>query len=92
MSDKPQGFSVIRRNYGHWDITNSKTRIFRIRGFQGKYLVIDERESQAQRLNMEFNTTSMCMTYICDELMFELTHVKGQESTLIDTNGNRVYT
>jgi hypothetical protein len=72
------GFSVIRRNYGHWDISNHEQgRLFRIRGGPGKYGVLDERNG-ADRETKVFKTVIACMAYICDELMFELIVAEGQ--------------
>jgi len=78
-------FSVIHRNYGHWDIVKSdEGRVFRVRGGPGKYVVIDERNSLERAENITLKTVSACMTYICDELMFELITVKGQVSHEIE--------
>jgi len=71
-----QGFSVIYRNYGHWDICDSRERLFRIRGGPGKHVVLDERQRDAPK--KEFKTVNACMSCICDELMFELIVAEGQ--------------
>jgi len=75
-------FSVIYRNYGHWDIVNNEGRVFRIRGGPGKYCVIDERSRPGFKTT--FKTMGMCMAYICDDLMFELIVADGQNPTIIE--------
>lgn len=75
-----QGFRVIYRNYGHWDIWNEERRIYRIRGGPGRYFVSDE----IARESKYFNTVSACMSYVCDKLMFELIVADGQKPTLIE--------
>lgn len=62
-------FSVIKRNYGHWDICSDKGRLFRIRGTPGKFCVLDERAAPYPRT--EFKTVTACMVFITDELMHE---------------------
>lgn len=81
------GFSVNYRNYGHWDVTNKKEgRIFRIRGGPGKYWVADERNSKSENKGTkEFKTVAACMSYICDELMFELIVAEGQDPIIIES-------
>lgn len=79
-----QNFSVIRRNYGHWDIVVDGGRIFRVRGGPGKYAVIDERKRIEQKETPDFKTVSSCMSYICDELMYELIVAEGQSPSLIE--------
>lgn len=75
-------FSVNYRNYGHWDIWNSERRIYRIRGGPGKYMVINEIERKAE--TKYFKTVQACMSYICDELMFELIIADGQTPIVIE--------
>lgn len=78
-----EGFSVGYRNYGHWDIYNRSGRSFRIRGGPGRYVVLDERlYSKPER---KFKTVQACMSYICDELMYELIVVDGQEPQVIES-------
>lgn len=80
-------FRVYKRNPGHWDISiQDYGRIFRIRGAPSKYIVYDEREGELNLHNnaIEFKTVSACMTYICDELMFELVMAEGQEPKIIE--------
>lgn len=77
------GFSVYCRNPGHWDITNSEGRLFRIRGGPGKYLAMDEREKPYPVT--EFKTITACMAFITDTLMFELIACEGQEPTIIES-------
>lgn len=63
-------FSVIKRNYGHWDITNSERgRVFRIRGTPGDFWAMDEREQPYPVT--KFKTITACMSFITDELMHE---------------------
>lgn len=39
-----QGFSVYRRNFGHWDVSSREHgRLFRLRGGPGQWDVINER-------------------------------------------------
>lgn len=64
-------FSVIKRNFGHWDITNLQGgRMFRIRGTPGDFFAMDER-AQPYPVTKGFKTVATCMAFICDELMFE---------------------
>lgn len=78
------GFGVVKRNFGHWDVIVDKGRVFRVRGAPGKYVVIDERPIQHRKETMPFKTVSTCMTYICDELMFEQIRTESQEPTVIE--------
>lgn len=78
-----KGFSVINRNYGHWDICQDQGRLFRIRGGPGKYIVLDERDKDIPI--KDFKTVQACMSYICDELMFELILVAGQKPQIIES-------
>ena len=81
-----EGFSVIYRNYGHWDIVQrGPGRIFRIRGGPGKYRVIDEREECRGKERKIFKTVQACMGYIADELMFELIIAAGQKPQIIES-------
>jgi hypothetical protein len=78
-----QGFSVSRRNPGHWDVWTSGGRVFRVRGGPGHYKAMDEREHPYTVTT--FKTMSACMTFICDELMHELIIAEGQEPTKIES-------
>lgn len=81
-----KSFSVHYRNYGHWDIYPvDGARSFRIRGGPGSYLVLDEREDAARKESRSFKTVQACMSYICDELMFELIVAEGQELQIIES-------
>lgn len=71
-----KSFKVIWRNPGHWDICNPTGRLFRVRGIPGKHIVIDERA--LDKSNLEFKTVSLCMAYICDEIMFEHLEANGK--------------
>lgn len=77
-------FSVHRRNPGHWDISDDRRRIFRIRGGPGKYCVLDERVPH-QSPRTDFKTVGACIGYICDELMTELIVAEGQHPTVIES-------
>ena len=80
-------FSVTKRNIGHWDISQANVgRVFRIRGGPGSYWISDEREGKGQnsRLLSDFKTVSACMSYICDQLMYELVVAEGQEVRTIE--------
>jgi len=86
MINKPISFSVQYRNPGHWDIIiKDYGRIFRIRGAPSKYCVIDERERSIKKEIQRFKTVQACMSYICDELMFELIVTVGQEHIIIES-------
>ena len=78
-----QGFGVHYRNYGHWDIYQGDGRAFRIRGGPGKYFAIDERAKPS--VLTEFKTIGACMSFITDELMFELIIAEGQEPQVIES-------
>ncbi|MHB1097971.1 MAG: hypothetical protein ACYCZR_00320 [Burkholderiales bacterium] len=83
MTTTPTGFSVVRRNFGHWDIcTREAGRVFRIRGGPGRYLAMDERESPYPVT--EFKTITACMSFICDALMHELIVAEGQTPQVIE--------
>lgn len=85
MSDAPKGFSVIRRNYGHWDIVRSNEgRLFRLRGGPGRWMVIDERQPASFRSVPEFKEQSAAMAFICAELMHELLTVEGQSPHVME--------
>lgn len=84
MSEPISAFNVVRRNFGHWDISLPGIgRIFRIRGGPGKYTCIDERDVKAP--NREFKTLTTCMTWICEELMYELIVAEGQNPAIIES-------
>ena len=77
---EPKGFSVIRRNYGHWDIVrSSEGRLFRLRGDPGVWVVFDERGRKSGPELPTFKEQSAAMAFICAELMHELLTVDGQE-------------
>lgn len=81
------GFSVVRRNYGHWDIVSREHgRLFRLRGGPGQWDVIDERVGKGQNSTMQaFKEQSAAMSYICAELMHELLTVDGQEPYVMES-------
>lgn len=76
-------FRVVNRNPGHWDIVDSLGRVFRVRGAPSAYIVYDERV-EGRKGPITFKTVSACMSYICDELMFELVATESQEVTRIE--------
>jgi hypothetical protein len=78
-------FSFGWRNYGHWDVCNGKTRIFRIRGGPGEYRVIDERPEGVRKPMKDFKTLGAAVSYITDELMFELIVAEGQTPVIIES-------
>jgi hypothetical protein len=81
-----QGFSVIRRNYGHWDICTKEGRLFRLRGGPGEWDVIDERVGKGQNSTMlTFREQSAAMSYICAEMMHELLTVEGQQPHVMES-------
>ena len=80
-----RGFSVIHRNFGHWDILSNGERLFRIRGGPGKYYVWDERHKDIRKKTVDLKTIPACMPYICDELMYELIVVEGQTPQTIES-------
>jgi hypothetical protein len=73
------GFTVVYRDYGHWDIYQNNERIYRIRGVPGAYLVLGERSKWNN--NGSFKTVQECMACITGELMFELIVTEGIEPT-----------
>lgn len=78
-------FTIRRRNYGHWDIHDTECRIFRVRGGPGSYVVVDDRQNIVpSKQSLNFKTVGACMTYICDELMYELIVAEGQEPAVIE--------
>lgn len=84
----PQGFSVIRRNYGHWDfVRSSEGRLFRLRGGPGEWRVIDERpdyEDKERPPVKKFKEQAAAVSYITSELMHELLTVEGQEPYVME--------
>ena len=64
------GFRVIWRNVGHWDIWNKNGRIARIRGQHGSVYLWFEHDWKDRECK-EFKTVDSCMSYLCSELMFE---------------------
>lgn len=81
------GFSVYRRNYGHWDISSREHgRLFRLRGGPGQWDVIDERVGKGTRSPLTpFKEQSAAMAYICAELMHELLTVDGQQPYVMES-------
>lgn len=75
-------FSVINRNYGHWDICNEHGRIYKIRGGPGSYYVFDC--INKCKIKESFNTVNACMNYICDKLMYELIITENQKPYIIE--------
>ncbi|QRM55116.1 hypothetical protein [Sinorhizobium sp. BG8] len=81
------GFSVYRRNYGHWDISSrDHGRLFRLRGGPSQWDVIDERKGKGANSSMiAFKDQSAAMAYICAELMHELLTVEGQTPHVMES-------
>lgn len=82
-----QGFSVIRRNYGHWDIVRqSEGLLFRLRGGPGAWRVLDERgrNPEGNPALPVFKEQSAAMAFICAELMHELLVAEGQQPHVIE--------
>lgn len=69
MSQPESSFSVVYRNYGHWDFVNQKGRLFRLRGSGGEWLAMDER--QAPYPVTRFRTFTLALAFICEILMHE---------------------
>lgn len=79
-----QGFSVVRRNYGHWDVVSREHgRLFRLRGGPGEWKVFDERPSRIEI--PRFKDQSAAMAFICSELMQELLTVEGQNPYVMES-------
>jgi len=73
-TDTPQakattGFSVIYRNFGHWDIYVDQRRAFRLRGTPGNWKAMDERARPYPVT--EFKSFVLAMAFIADTLMHE---------------------
>ena len=83
-----ENFRVIRRNYGHWDVWTGNReeaqREFCIRGGPGKYYVRGDHSRRGDEIK-RFKTVQACMSYICDELMFELIIAEGQDFDVIES-------
>ena len=79
-----KNFNVVNRNYGHWDIYQDDERIFRLRGGPGNYWISGD-YSRSDNQGKTFKTVQACMSYICDELMFELIIADGQEPIIIES-------
>ena len=86
----PMGFSVVRRNFGHWDIVRSaEGRLFRLRGGPGEWRIFDERAETrhtARRADsLRFRDQSAAMAWVCSELMHELLTVEGQKPYVMES-------
>ena len=79
----PTSFSVIRRNYGHWDVTTRHGRAFRIRGGPGSWSVFDERALPGPDPR-HFKDQGAAMAFICSEMMHELIIAEGQQPTVVE--------
>ena len=84
---RPQGFSVIWRNYGHWDILQKDVgHVFRLRGGPGRWIIFDERPLENRIADIPpFKEQSAAMSYICAELMHELLTVEGQTPHVMES-------
>jgi len=81
------GFSIYRRNFGHWDVSSKEGgRLFRLRGGPGQWDVIDERSGVGQKSGLAtFKDQSAAMAYICAELMHEPLTVDGQQPHVMES-------
>ncbi len=79
-----KNFSVIHRNYGHWDVWQNDERIYRIRGGPGSYWVDGDHSKREERRQF-FKTVQACMGHITDNLMFELIVAEGQDFEIIES-------
>lgn len=68
-----KGFSVVYRNYGHWDFYSAEgrvsLRVFRLRGSGAEWFAMDERE--APYPVAKFKTFSSTILFITESLMHE---------------------
>lgn len=81
---EPQGFSVIRRNYGHWDfVRREQGRLFRLRGGPGEWHAMDQRAKPYPTTT--FKEQSAAVAFICSELMHELLTVDGQTPYVMES-------
>jgi len=79
-----KGFSVVRRNFGHWDIVSREHgRLFRLRGGPGEWCAMDER-AKPYPVTV-FKDQSTAMAFICSELMHELLTVDGQQPYVMES-------
>lgn len=82
----PTSFSVVRRNFGHWDITNREHgRLFRVRGGPGHWQVFDERPEGRIEVIPRFGSQCAAMSFICSALMHENIVVEGVEQIEIES-------
>lgn len=77
-----KGFEFVHRNTGHWDVVSNEGRLFRLRGGPSKFSVSDERVIGKGWVH--FKTQTAAVSYICDELMFELIATESQEVKRIE--------
>ena len=81
----PHSFSVIRRNFGHWDICSSlHGRVFRLRGGPGYWQLFDERNEGRLEHIPYFGDQSAAMAFVCSTLMHENIVVAGVEQIEIE--------
>lgn len=62
-------FSVVKRNYGHWDFLGDKGRLFRVRGTPGDWWAMDERAVPYPVT--KFKSFGLCVAFVMNELMHE---------------------
>lgn len=75
----PTSFSVVRRNFGHWDIvTGDHGRLFRVRGAPGHWKVFDERQDRTERPVRAFKDQAAAFAWIIAEMTWEPLRVDGQ--------------
>lgn len=83
-----EGFSVIYRNPGHWDIYSDRSRSFCIRGDIGRVFVRDERSREVRQETPVFKTVAAAFAYISDVLMFEPLASDGD--CMMDSEGHKL--
>jgi len=81
------GFSVTKRNAGHWDFTaRDEGRLFRLRGGPGDWRVFDERKiPAASPPQTSYREQGQAVAYIMAELMYELLAVDGASPRIMES-------
>lgn len=79
MTNVLTSFSVVRRNFGHWDIVTSDLgRRFALRGGPSKWYVRDERIELPKRSVHYFRDQAAAFAWIMAEMTWEPLRVEGQ--------------
>lgn len=76
-------FTVVRRNFGHWDFCNDNGRMFRLRGGPGRWRVSDERTLPCPPW-LTFRDQGAAIAWITAELMWEPLTVDGQTAHVME--------